>query len=447
MTSSSSRVSVLFLALLGCSPELSLPMVSVPAARSAVVVFQPDQGEPAAWAFDFPSGPPEYLTVPSAEPGQAYVLSFTCSLAAVGLPAGRSRPDSGGTALPLASQAVVGRVSGGSAPEWTITDPASEVLRSFLFRRQPPSRCREFVPSQQLLGGRFMSAARLGDSEIVVALYTGIQIHQLPTMTRLEQWAAPLGIEPRGAARDGAGWVYLAGAAGTIDIISPDHQRMTLTATTGTTSRSLLRTYAAVPTTPGQRADELFMASENGRVEHWDGRRWELLYYEPQPAKGKAADIVWTGPGQAQAVGVASNRVLEISGTTVVESRVLDREGILARILFHPTYGRLFFTANGRLVLSDGSGGYVEHVMTAIGQRTVSSAVATEDGFMAGAYIGGQVEQYIFGAEECPPVLVDLQNIEQLVTLDGGFLVFGDGFDDESYVVSMTPKGTPERCQ
>lgn len=441
------RVCCLLIAFLGCSPELTLPVVSVPAARSVVVVLQPEQGEAKAWGFDFPSGPPAYLTVPSSEPGQAHVLSFTCSLAAVGLPPGLSRPDSGGTALPPASQAVVGRVAGGNVSGWSVTESAPAALRSLLFRRQPPSRCLQFATTRQLLEGRFMSAARLGEREIVVALRNGIQIHQLPSMTRLEQWAGPISLEPRGAARDGAGWVYLAGAAGTIDIISPEHQRMTLTASTGTIADPLLRVYAAVPNTPGTRADELFMASENGRVERWDGRRWQLLFYEPQPKKGKAADVVWTGPGQAQAVGVSSNRVLEISGTTVTESRVLDREGILARILFHPTHGRLFFTANGRLVQSDGSGGYVEHVLTAIGQRNVSSAVATDEGFMAGAYIGGQIEQYIFGGEECPPVVVDLQNIEQLVAFNGTYFVFGDGFDDESYVLTLTPTGLPERCQ
>ena len=412
-----------------------------------VLVLLPDHGEPQLWAFDFPDGSPEYLAVPSNVPGQVYALSYACSLASVGLAAGPVRPDSGGTALPPAKEVITGRIVDGATPQWIAADPAPEALRSLLVHRQVPSRCLEFDKTRAPLEGKFFSAERLGGSEIVLALSNGIEVHQLPSMTRLQQWPGPFGAEPRGAARDGAGWVYVAGAKGTIDVISPEHQRMTLTASTGTTANPLLRVHVAVPTTLGQRADELFLASESGRVEHWDGRRWKLLPFERQPRKGKEADIVWIGPGEAQAVGVSSNRVLEISGSTVTPMRILDRDGILARIFFHPTRGRMFFTADGRLVMPDGSGGYREESLTAIGQRTVASVVATEEGFMAGAYIGGQLEQYFFDGEKCPPVVVDLENIEQLVAFEGSYFVFGDGFDNQSYVVSMVPSRTPERCQ
>lgn len=434
-------------ALIGCSPALSLPRLPLPAARSLVLVLLPDHGEPQLWAFDFPGGAPEYLAVPSSVPGQLYALSYACSLASVGLSAGPVRPDSSGTALPPAQEVITGRMVDGATPEWTAADPAPEALRSLLVHRQLPSRCVEFDKIRMPLDGKFFSAALLGSREIVLALSNGIEVHQLPSMTRLEQWPGSFAAEPRGAARDGAGWVYLAGATGTIDVISPEHQRETLTASTGTTANPLLRVHAAVPTTPGQRAGELFLAAESGRVEHWDGRRWQLLHFERQPRKGKEADIVWTGPGEAQAVGVSSNRVLEISGSTVTPMRILDRDGILARIFFHPTRGRMFFTADGRLVLPDGSGGYVEQALTAIGQRTVASVVATEEGFMAGAYIGGQIEQYFFDGEKCPPLVVDLENIEQLVAFEGSYFVFGDGFDNKSYLVSMVPSRIPERCQ
>lgn len=439
--------SLLAWALLGCSPsfarvELPLP----PTTRSLVLILVPEGGAAEVQALEFSGETPPLLTVPSLRDAQVYAVSYLCSLAAVGLRPGPARIDDSGTPLPQPSLVRSSQIRGGLGSGWQEEPGLPDAIRGLKLVRQEPSRCLKFNEEYQQLPAQFQSAARLGEDLLALALLSGLYVYDLPGLSLRKHWLLPsFGPEPRGAARASDGSVYFAAANGTIDVVSPELVHTELTGRTGTTADPNGRVRVAVPTEGP--AEELFIATEQGRVERWDGSAWNLLFEDAHPVSGNQADVVWVGPGRVLVVGVLASDVLELSGGRPSITRVLDRGGKLARILLHPTRGRLYFTADGRLVTPLGGGTFQETPLAALGQRSVTCALATEHGFWATAYVGGTISRFDFDQGECPPQVVTLDLIETVIPFGDQYFVFGKDYAGLGRVVILTPTQLPEQCR
>lgn len=438
--------SLLAWTLLGCSPSLALVELPLPPTKSLVLVLIPEGGAPEVQAVEFSGETPPLVTVPSARDAQVYVLSYLCSLAAVGLQPGPARLDPVGSPLPEPSAVRSGQVRGGIGAPWQEEPGLPASLRDLKLARQEPSRCLSFTQQNVQLPAPLQSAALLGDDQVALALLSGLHVYDLPGLSPRKHWLLPsFGPEPRGAARASDGSVHFAGGGGSIDVVTPDLEHHTSMARTGTTPDYNGRVRVAVPTEGP--ADELFIATEQGRVERWDGSAWHLLFEDAHPVAGNQADVVWIGPGRILVVGIVASDLLEFAEGRSMSTHVLDRGGKLARILLHPTRGRLYFTADGRLVTPKGGGTFEETALAALGQRSVTGVLATEHGFLASAYVGGTISQFDFGQGECAPLVVDLDNIETMLPFGHQYFVFGRDYAGDGRVVIMTPTKLPEQCR
>lgn len=432
-------------ALLGCSPSLARVELPLPPSKSIVLILIPDSGTPQVQAIDFSGDAPPFLTVPSTQDAQVFALSYLCSLTAVGLSPGPAHLDDSGTTLPEPSMVKSGQIRGGLGSAWQEERALPAAIRDLKLARHEPSRCLDFDQRNEPLPAGFESAAHLGTDKVALALLSGLYVCDLPGLSLRTQWELPFAFEPRGAATASDGTAYFAGARGTIDVVTPELVHTTLTGRTGTTADPDGRVRVAVPT--AGPVDELFIATEQGRIERWDGTAWHLLFENSHPVSGNQSDVVWIGRGTVLAVGILPSDLIELVDGQATTTRVLDRGGKLSRILLHPTQGRLFFTADGRLVTPKGGGTFAETALAAMGQRSVTSAIATEHGFLASAYVGGTIAQFDFEQGECQPTVVDLDVIETVLSFGSQYFVFGKDYAGLGRVVVLTPKRLPEQCR
>ncbi len=432
-------------ALLGCSPSLARVELPLPPSKSVVLILIPEGGTPQVQAIEFSGDAPPYLTVPSNQDVQVFALSYLCSLTAVGLSPGPAHLDASGSTLPQPSVVKSGQIRDGLGSAWQEESELPAVIRDLKLARREQSRCLDFDPRNEPLPSSFQSAALLGTGQVAVALLSGLYVYDLPSLSQRKQWELPFFLEPRGAAAGSAGTAYFVGATGTIDVVTPELVHTTLTGRTGTTADPDGRVRVALPT--AGPVDELFIATEQGRVERWDGTAWHLLFEDGHPVAGSQADVAWIGPGRVLVVGILPTDLIELVDGQATTTKVLERGGKLSRLLIHPTRGRLFFTADGRLVMPKGGGTFEETALAAMGQRSVTSAVATEHGFLASAYVGGTIAQFDFEQGECKPTVVDLDVIEAILAFGTQYFVFGKDYSGLGRAVVLTPKRLPEECR
>ncbi|MFO0726110.1 MAG: hypothetical protein U1E65_20170 [Myxococcota bacterium] len=444
--------------LSGCSPALPrLELPLDPASKSVLIAFLASDGSPPTVnAFDFAEGAPPALSISSAKDGQIFALSYHCSLRAIGVVAGPVALDEGGIGLPAAASAASAQILGNAGGPWLAEPAVPERLKSIRVSGAVPPRCMEFATSERPLRGGFQSAEILGENQMALALDVGFFVLDLPDLSERMSWPQVMPNEWNGAARDTTGGVRFANAAGKIEIIGTDLSRRTLDqAHTGTITRNSQRVRIAVPTSSGA-PDELYLAGQSGRIERWDGQGWQLLLSAPAVDHGNA-DVVWLGPGLAQAVGTIPGELIGLTPNGVTHTRVLERGGQLSRILMHASFGLLLFTADGRLIRPKG-GTFGETPLASIGQRSIDAVVSTELGVIAGAYRGGTIAQVdlnppcVAGAAcpelvECPVLLVNLDTIETIVAWKDRYYVFGSDFGDKPSMVTLTPTREIEQCQ
>lgn len=427
---------------LACSPSLSAVELPLPPSKSLVLVFLPERGPPRARAFDFPSGSPEYVTLPSDQDGIYYALSYACGLAALGLAPGTVLSDPSGAPLPGALRATSAKISGGRAVERRAEPPVPTAIAALKLARRTPSACVSYEVSHFELGPTFQTAAFYGQDQIALALSDGISVRGLPGLELRRSLALDFAADPRGAVRDPEGGVYFVGADGAIDRLSADGLHSTLSSSTGTVANPIRSVRGAMPSSESLPL-ELYIATESGRFERWDGRAWQLLHDGAFQSAPPQADVAWLGPGHAIAVGVEQTELLEWNEGQLMRIPVALHSGALARILLHPSRGILLFTDDGHLITREG--GFRDTPLAELGHRAVASAVPVGEGFLVGTHIGGTLFQYTGEGQACPPIVVGLHKLEQSVVFEGRVFVFGHGSDGASRVAVLTPL-PEERC-
>jgi hypothetical protein len=410
-----------------CHRTVALPPPE-PQGRASSLLIRVDDGRTTSvWATDV--GKEE--TYPTFE-GEGHpdmrALFYPCALSALGLDTGwqtlANAPD--GIAIPPPSEVLVLQKQ---ASAWTQgTDDGSDAslrLRSNL-------ACARFsatvgrltvgtptMPSQPVAG---TVAIALDAHTALVATQDGVFYRVRDDATPPERLSTISPLLAHGAgyrAPDGQLWLY--GDRG--ELAHGDLEHGFVSIKTTTTSSSAGHVAIAGPTMESVPF-ELFTVSSTGAFRRFDGARWETIDrggHRSPDSKG----LVWTGPSEAFAIGVADGVVHYQSGAHAIEPLGTDRDGSQA-IGWAPDIGVVVGLNNGLLFVRGADANW--RLLPTGDPGTVHALVAFQGGFIAGRE-SGNFTQYHLLLGWCPSMPGATADPLRMVPFASGFLVteFQDG--------------------
>lgn len=310
------------LILSGCDPSLVTVEISTSEARSQVLVYVENDRIVEVYGVDNPAGRAQ-LSIPRRPGAQVYSIDYSCPLSGAGLAAGPITVEPQG--VPLRRPLRVRRGNGAQmeAGEWTTEPVTPPILGELKLRGDPVTACTGYTSTLVELPRNALGAALLGVDRSIVVLRTsaGFERFDTATLAPLPTLTLPAGAPtaPFGGATitDAAGAAYFFSRKGDFFRVGPDevvsYSRAT---TTSTLSRTQSATAKVAGPQTGDLRSDLFMVTEEGRVDHFDGTAWTLVV-APQTRVGvHSAGVIWRSPGSAFTVGQTGNGVTVIEGTS-----------------------------------------------------------------------------------------------------------------------------------
>ncbi len=304
-----------------CDPSLVTVEISTSEARSQVLVYVENDRIVEVHGVDNPADR-ALLSIPRRPGAQVYSIDYSCPLSGAGLKPGPITVEPQG--VPLRRPLRVRRGNGErmEASEWS-TEAAPPLVAGLKLKGDPVGACTGYTSMLVELPRSAQGAALLGVDRGVVALRTsaGFERFDTRTLTALPTLPLPAGAptSPFGGATitDTAGVAYFFSRKGDFFRVGPDEAiRYSPAITTSTLTRSPNATAKVAGPPTGDLLADLFMVTEEGRVDHFDGTAWTFVL-EPQNRVGvHSAGVVWRSPGSAFTVGQTGNGVTFIEGTS-----------------------------------------------------------------------------------------------------------------------------------
>lgn len=310
--------------LSGCDPSLVTVEISTTEAKSQILVYVEGDRIVEVYGVDNPADRTQ-LSIPRRPGAQVYSIDYSCPLSGAGLKAGPISVDSQGVSLRRPLRVRQGSGARMEAGAWTTVMEPPPLISGVKLTGTRVSPCSRYDSLRINLERDAMGAALVGTDRSVVVLRTSAGFERFYTRTG-QALLPPLAL-PAGAPRalfsgatitDGAGVAYFFSRKGDFFRVGPDGEVSYSSATTTSTlPRSTSATARVAGPPSGDLLSDLFMVTEQGRVDHFDGSAWTAIV---PPTTGQvglhSAGIVWLGAGSALAVGQRGNEALFIQGTT-----------------------------------------------------------------------------------------------------------------------------------
>lgn len=313
---------MLLLVVVACQGTLESVELDLGATRSFVAFYVEGAQVVDVLAADVPAG--ETFAALPRRPGAAiHTVEVSCTLAEAGLSAGHQLPiTSGGVPLRRSLRTRRGDAERMRQGEWESTS-LPELLASVRLPGQAVSPCHRYSLEDFDLGRDGFGAALVGGSSgpprLVIRTERGFERYDPATRSLVDILPLPADAPPRiyfgATVNDASGAGYFFSSLGDYLRVTPDgavtHGGVTTSSTLARSARPF--TSVAVPRSGDIRSD-VFMTTEQGRQEHFDGAQWITLSAAP-PKIFQATGAVWIGPGQALLVtGRTANEILIADG-------------------------------------------------------------------------------------------------------------------------------------
>lgn len=311
-------VAVVFLS--ACDPSLITVEISTSEAKSQVLVYLEGDRIIEVYGVDNPADRAQ-LSIPRRPGAQVYSIDYSCPLAGAGLKAGPISVDPQGVTLRRPLRVRQGSGARMEAGAWATVQEPPPLLRNLKLSGQPIDPCTSYSSMQTEVERDAFGAALLGTDRRVVVLRTSDGFERYDTRTLEPLPTLPL---PAGAPRQPFGGATITGADGTAYFFSRkgDYFRVGPDAvvsyspatTTSTLPRNTGATARVAGPPMGEVLDDLFLVTEEGRVDHFDGSAWTSVVAAGPRVGGHSAGVVWLGAGSAMAVGQSGHETTIIEG-------------------------------------------------------------------------------------------------------------------------------------
>lgn len=318
--SARSKALVAVLVLGACDPSLITVQISTSEAKSQVLVYVEGDRIVDVYGVDNPADR-AVLSIPRRPSAEVYSIDYSCPLAGAGLKAGPISVDAQG--VPLRRSLRVRRGDGArmEAGAWTTVVEPPPLLRDLKLSGQPVDPCTSYASMQTEVERDAFGAALLGTDRRVVVLRTSDGFERYDTRTLEPLPTLPL---PAGAPRPPFGGATITGADGAAYFFSrkgdffrvgPDEVvSYTPATTTSTLPRNTGATARVAGPPMGEVLSDLFLVTEEGRIDHFDGNAWTSIVTAGPRVGGHSAGVVWLGAGAAMAVGQSGHETTMIRG-------------------------------------------------------------------------------------------------------------------------------------
>ncbi len=435
-------------AMTACHRTVALPPPEPQHPASSVLVIADDGRTTAVWATDV-GAEESYPTFEGAGHPDMHALFYPCALAALGLDPGwqtlTTAPE--GIAIPppseilvLAKQATEWTDAPDDAPDASLRLRSNLACTSFEAVVQHLTVSTSAMPSQPVAG---TVAIALEAHTALVATQDGVFYRIHDDATEPERLSTISPFLPHGAgyrAPDGTLWLY--GDRGELAYGDLVHGFESIKTTT--TSSSAGHVAIAGPTMDGVPF-ELFTVSSTGAFRHFDGAHWKTIDRGGRRSPDSKG-LVWVGPGEAYAIGVADGIAHYQNETYVIETLGTDRDSSQA-IGWAPDVGILVGLNNGRVFARAADGSW--RLLPSGDPGTVHALVAFPGGFIVGRE-QGSFTQYHQLLGWCPSMPGGTADPLRMVPFSSGFLVteFEDGEHPQTgnSVTSIVPDHATPAC-
>lgn len=148
----------------------------------------------------------------------------------------------------------------------------------------------------------------------------------------------------------------------------------------------------------GEAPFELFLATNERALYHYDGLTWRLLAARPPPPREVfIPKVLWLGPGEALSYGMwrdgeHEDSVLRVVGGVLQAPEVVARQQLVVAVGHHPQLGDLAATRNGQ-VFARQNGMWRTLVSDMVG-RYINLLEPLGDGILIGAAVAALASTY-----------------------------------------------------
>lgn len=177
---------------------------------------------------------------------------------------------------------------------------------------------------------------------------------------------------------------------------------------------------AAGPAPEGEA--DVFTMSVEGRVSHWDGRRWtELHAFDASETTERNGGLAWVGPKEAIAVAPSSLEVIRMKDGVATAELPPSTASFTAAASI-PGFGTVIGNADGGILVH--RGGRWENLPGHEIRLWPLAFAPYEDGFVYGTAFGNLV-QYLPGTGYCPAIRQAGFDIFSVATVGRDLLLMG----------------------
>jgi hypothetical protein len=394
--------------VLGCPSSADVARFPTTAEAISLLLIRQAGTEPPtalAIAYDSESDHPRYITFrPRQDVDETiFAVEYRCSLSALGFARGPVTVASEGTQIPPSSLVQEAHAHGGQISSWSQSSSGSPTLASLrLVVPMPGASCTVFSVQQAALpntaGVRGSWNVALDGDDGLAVLIDGRAFISHAGGT----WAPAGSTSPDYDVgwRDPSGQIWVAGLGGAFARLGPDLQPIA-----GPTRTSTRGTYQALTGAGPGQPFELYLASDDGVFERFDGTSWTQLSVGLRDPVATGVGVAWVGPGDAISVGTHGTDVAHYKNGIVVRESIGLTPGSDAPVsaVRVEGLGIAVGTAHGALYLGAG-GAWTQIAPPSIAQDPARILVPLSQGVLFGGHFGFMGEWRKGFQMPCAPV-------------------------------------------
>ncbi|MFO0726059.1 MAG: hypothetical protein U1E65_19915 [Myxococcota bacterium] len=378
------------LALAGCSPELVSVEISASGARAQLFFYIEQEKVVDVVAAAVPDGQASQA-IPRRPGATVVAVDYSCGLEDLGLTAGHVALDPAGVPLRRGLGLRSGRGDRMAPESWAkVTDPPPW-MAGLRLSGTPVDPCVRYAYSDTALAYRIYGDAMvgLGKPRLVARGPQGFERYDPRTGARIDTLPLPAqgprAIFGGGTLTDGAGKGYFFSGLGDGFTVDEAGVVAYLPATNDSTiARSASREAAVAGPPTGDVLRDLYLTTDRGRFDHFDGSRWTAILPPAKATVGLASSAVWLGPGEALlTAGTRFTEILHVQGGSATFERVLSASEtvrVVGVVPIPPLNTVGVITDDGSLLIRGADGQY---------QRSAASRINDFPGRVWAFYAGG----------------------------------------------------------